>query len=240
MPVPYANLSNPQTLNLYAMVSDNPETFADLDGHDAGGFDDSGSSGSPAAATASPGDQDQQPTTGTPQNVTAQPPKSGSINVAPDHKNPVTGKVDVQSGVRTSFQLTTDAQLSPGKSTLTVTLTDSNGKDIKTGGDTSLRPEIIGDVKNSSASLVNPDGSVRSTTTTSTVDVRVTPISSNNDFGAASKSRSANLTFTIVDSKGTKFSGSAPASVAPKLSGASTGHEASMLPSLNRIQFTVP
>ncbi|HXP68610.1 MAG TPA: RHS repeat-associated core domain-containing protein [Candidatus Dormibacteraeota bacterium] len=33
-PVPYANLSNPQTLNLYAMVSDNPETFADLDGHD--------------------------------------------------------------------------------------------------------------------------------------------------------------------------------------------------------------
>jgi RHS repeat-associated protein len=32
-PVPYANLSNPQTLNLYAMVSDNPESFADLDGH---------------------------------------------------------------------------------------------------------------------------------------------------------------------------------------------------------------
>lgn len=32
-PVPYANLSNPQTLNLYVIVSDNPETFADLDGH---------------------------------------------------------------------------------------------------------------------------------------------------------------------------------------------------------------
>jgi RHS repeat-associated protein len=32
-PVPYANLSNPQTLNLYAMVRDNPESFADLDGH---------------------------------------------------------------------------------------------------------------------------------------------------------------------------------------------------------------
>jgi RHS repeat-associated protein len=32
-PVPYANLNNPQTLNLYAMVSDNPETFSDLDGH---------------------------------------------------------------------------------------------------------------------------------------------------------------------------------------------------------------
>jgi RHS repeat-associated protein len=32
--VPYANLTNPQTLNLYAMVNDNPESFADLDGHD--------------------------------------------------------------------------------------------------------------------------------------------------------------------------------------------------------------
>ncbi|HXO33616.1 MAG TPA: RHS repeat-associated core domain-containing protein, partial [Candidatus Acidoferrales bacterium] len=33
-PVPYANLTNPQTLNLYAMVRDNPETFSDLDGHE--------------------------------------------------------------------------------------------------------------------------------------------------------------------------------------------------------------
>ncbi len=32
-PVPYANLTNPQTLNLYAMVADDPESFVDLDGH---------------------------------------------------------------------------------------------------------------------------------------------------------------------------------------------------------------
>jgi RHS repeat-associated protein len=31
--VPYANLSNPQTLNLYSMVGDDPESFADLNGH---------------------------------------------------------------------------------------------------------------------------------------------------------------------------------------------------------------
>jgi RHS repeat-associated protein len=31
--VPYANLTNPQTLNLYSIVSDDPESFADLDGH---------------------------------------------------------------------------------------------------------------------------------------------------------------------------------------------------------------
>jgi RHS repeat-associated protein len=33
VPVPYANLANPQTLNLYAFVDNNPESFADLDGH---------------------------------------------------------------------------------------------------------------------------------------------------------------------------------------------------------------
>jgi RHS repeat-associated protein len=31
--VPYANLTNPQTLNLYSMVADDPESGADLDGH---------------------------------------------------------------------------------------------------------------------------------------------------------------------------------------------------------------
>jgi RHS repeat-associated protein len=34
VPVPYASLTNPQTLNLYSMVADDPESFADLDGHD--------------------------------------------------------------------------------------------------------------------------------------------------------------------------------------------------------------
>ena len=37
VPVPYANLTNPQTLNLYSMVADDPESFADLDGHEDGG-----------------------------------------------------------------------------------------------------------------------------------------------------------------------------------------------------------
>jgi RHS repeat-associated protein len=32
-PIPYANLENPQTLNLYGLVSDDPESFADLTGH---------------------------------------------------------------------------------------------------------------------------------------------------------------------------------------------------------------
>lgn len=36
--VPYANLTNPQTLNLYSMVADDPESSADLDGHTIGGW----------------------------------------------------------------------------------------------------------------------------------------------------------------------------------------------------------
>ncbi len=45
MAVPYANLTNPQTLNLYAMVADDPESFADLDGHDDGGGESGGGGG---------------------------------------------------------------------------------------------------------------------------------------------------------------------------------------------------
>jgi len=40
VPVPYANLVNPQTLNLYSMVADDPESFADLDGHKLPSQDD--------------------------------------------------------------------------------------------------------------------------------------------------------------------------------------------------------
>jgi RHS repeat-associated protein len=42
VPVPYANFTNPQTLNLYSMVQDDPETFADLDGHCGGGGSSTG------------------------------------------------------------------------------------------------------------------------------------------------------------------------------------------------------
>jgi RHS repeat-associated protein len=80
-PVPYANLTNPQTLNMYAMVHDNPETFADLDGHDDdGGGDGGGDSGGSGTGTGS-GAADQQNQTknqpaqngGTAQNLTPQP-----------------------------------------------------------------------------------------------------------------------------------------------------------------------
>ncbi|MGB6898276.1 MAG: RHS repeat-associated core domain-containing protein [Candidatus Acidiferrum sp.] len=50
--VPYANLTNPQTLNLYAMVSDDPESFADLDGHtNEASYGNSGSGTQTCAST---------------------------------------------------------------------------------------------------------------------------------------------------------------------------------------------
>ena len=49
--VPYANLTNPQTLNLYAFVNDNPESFADLDGHDPTCASVNSNSGQPASCS---------------------------------------------------------------------------------------------------------------------------------------------------------------------------------------------
>jgi RHS repeat-associated protein len=57
--VPYADLTNPQTLNLYAIVHDNPSTFADLDGHTCGSIGDSDRNGCSTPTntkTAKPGD----------------------------------------------------------------------------------------------------------------------------------------------------------------------------------------
>jgi hypothetical protein len=45
-PIPYADLTNPQSLNQYVLVREDPSSFADLDGHELLGNDDgTGSSG---------------------------------------------------------------------------------------------------------------------------------------------------------------------------------------------------
>ncbi len=78
--VPYANLTNPQTLNLYSMVADDPESFADLDGHlietpltqlEAELFspEPSDSSSNSAPAQNATGPRKQEPKTGVPKKV---------------------------------------------------------------------------------------------------------------------------------------------------------------------------
>jgi RHS repeat-associated protein len=76
-PVPYANLTNPQTLNLYAMVSDNPESFADLDGHE-----DDGGAGGASAGT----EVQQQQSSSTPQNQSSQTTPQQNSGTAQDQK----------------------------------------------------------------------------------------------------------------------------------------------------------
>ena len=51
VPVPYANLSNPQTLNLYSMVAADPESFADLDGHEDHGVPTANTSATDCSGT---------------------------------------------------------------------------------------------------------------------------------------------------------------------------------------------
>jgi RHS repeat-associated protein len=61
VPVPYADLRNPQTLNLYGYVSGNPTTHADADGHRC--YDSSvgcGTSGNDGTANSSPGSASTQ------------------------------------------------------------------------------------------------------------------------------------------------------------------------------------
>ncbi len=89
-PVPYANLTNPQTLNLYAMVSDNPETFDDLDGHDGGGICDVNRNGCPNSGQST----NAPPPTG------GKDPKSNSPNTGTGS----VGQSDAQKAQQTSQQ----------------------------------------------------------------------------------------------------------------------------------------
>ena len=86
VPVPYANLTNPQTLNLYAMVSDNPETFADLDGHDPPPPGTAGS-GSAAGQPCVPSTSSNCPAPPPPQQQTNQQQNQGQNNSQNDNKS---------------------------------------------------------------------------------------------------------------------------------------------------------
>jgi len=79
VPVPYANLTNPQTLNLYAMVADDPESFADLDGHVTAPMPSNC-----AIGLCSPGDEKAPGTEGDPQvfapHTADQQPRQNQVN----------------------------------------------------------------------------------------------------------------------------------------------------------------
>ncbi len=98
-PVPYANLANPQTLNLYAMVADDPESFADLDGHlsqpgqagnscsDIAGGNCLEAEVQAAASTASAAEQNQNSSGATAQ-ADSGTTQQGAQNQKPQYDNP--------------------------------------------------------------------------------------------------------------------------------------------------------
>ncbi len=119
-PVPYANLTNPQTLNLYAMVKDNPETFADLNGHDddSSGSGGDSSSGSGSGTTGSPSASTVQPDNSSPG---ANPPatQNQSAQNKPDPTAPPPPPTPDPAGVHT------DPSLNPSNSNSNSSTTSS-------------------------------------------------------------------------------------------------------------------
>jgi RHS repeat-associated protein len=131
--VPYANLTNPQTLNLYSMVADDPESFADLDGHEdcrgnSGSYSGAGGCGSPNGPPAVSNNGDGTYTTTM---VAQTPPTTPQVVTLPD------GTLGTQQSVTTTtYSATYDSsnQLVAGSATTTsttqVSTYDSKGNQV--------------------------------------------------------------------------------------------------------------
>src|SRR5579863_414415 len=96
--VPYANLTNPQTLNLYAMVADDPESFADLDGHTCFTL---GSGGLCATSGNEPPAQQQQQTQAAEQQAAQPQDQKQATDTAPP--KPPTPKPPQEASDRTKY-----------------------------------------------------------------------------------------------------------------------------------------
>jgi RHS repeat-associated protein len=130
-PVPYANLTNPQTLNLYAMVSDNPETFADLNGHVEETSADTKQRG--PSGGINPGDgQSEDPDTTTQNDQTAAPQANQPPQTAQNQSQTKQLTADdVSKGIK-AFDSDKDDK-NPGR---VVKALDTMGKDFTVSGDT--------------------------------------------------------------------------------------------------------
>lgn len=143
-PVPYANLTNPQTLNLYAMVSDNPETFADLDGHGCGtALDNQGSNACSNPGQSSPAPPGNGPTSTTQQAQQAQQQNQAqaqmTVSATIQASGTTLGGNVLQYGGVSSANLTVK-NIAPGSATVTATLVDSTGEKLNTSSTVLLGP----------------------------------------------------------------------------------------------------
>jgi len=246
VPVPYANLANPQTLNLYSMVADDPESFADLDGHSGacstGNPDDCKAqtrqkqvenNPEPAQTT-----QDQAEAEAARQNAqaqataqqTAQNTDHGKLDVQLKPNDPlVPGQVTVESGAIINGTVTTNQQLSPGQATVTVSLYDNKDTgNHAPGGSLDLR--IAGKVENVTTKVGDQ------TTTTTRIPIQIMAAQKDQNFGFQG---GGTLHFTVTDSKGNAFKGDHKVDVSRAPSKGS-GHETTFVKDAGRRTFDVP
>jgi RHS repeat-associated protein len=223
-PVPYANLTNPQTLNLYAIVSDNPESFADLDGHTCYGH----SSGADSAAcpaegqgSASSGAQNS----GTAQNQTL----SVTVTSGPKSGN---GDTIVQSPTILNMSVAADPPLSPGFYKITVTVTKDTG-DAQDGQPAVKAAQIsvrVNSVGVSNAKLGSADAGPSGA---SKVTMQVGFSAKNGDFHYDGP---ANINVSISRPDGWNAAGSTPVDVQK----GNTGSPSVLGVTGGKDQFTVP
>ena len=207
--VPYANLSNPQTLNLYAMVADDPESFADLDGHCGEGGPEAGTAGGGSldTRTTSSNGTNTPPTQGEPQQPPTTPTESAAtkanstagdnelgatVTAVTGHTAPGTSTPYVESGVTFEVLITTTLPLASGPASVTAGLVDPRGNTHGEKLSVSAKPEDhVASHREGGAQLGPPGANL--------VRVSVTPVDGRNNFGVSGQTQ---MRFQITDSQG--------------------------------------
>jgi hypothetical protein len=187
--VPYAVFGNPQTLNLYVFVRDNPESYADLDGHQCSIAE------GPAICSDVNDDPRDDPSL-------FQDRKKPTVTVqylSGDNPDPQSHLVSAQSGSMVTYELTISPALPKGDGTIQANLAfDKDGRPAK--GEIGLTDNTATKV----TAVVAHQSEQQNTTTIRTT---VIPYETRNDLGGNGLGR---VTFTVTASDGAVAKGSAP------------------------------
>jgi RHS repeat-associated protein len=194
VPVPYANLTNPQTLNLYSMVADDPESFADLDGHQctgtgnalAPGCNAGGASGGETAAK----DADKQ--------VAAAQNQSGLTASVVSGQKDAAGTPYAEAAAGFTVFIQSKTNFAPGDLTVTADLHFDADKKVAKGTEV-----LLGAAAESAQAKV---GGQEAPKTVNSLLVDVRPYNKSGSFGGKPQ-EGGYIRFTTTDSQGHKQTG---------------------------------
>ena len=216
-PIPYADLSNPQTLNLYAMAHDNPETFADLEGHDNGtpesGFEDlsvgdflglgiQGSGITPAYRVPLwRGLIDQLGNwLNTPSGSQENAQRGTGLSV-----HLVDGQAIAESGYQFEVRLQSKTNFPPGNTVVSASLSFARERKVAKGTSVMLRAggELVSIRIGTPSKSAAPGEQGQSPNTVDHLDVYARPYNRSGNFGGR-KAEPGFIRFTVIDSLGHK------------------------------------